>query len=416
MRSGGLQRHCNMEFIGVMNLSAFAFIIASFLSVAVSSAGYAAKVNGGVTGEAIGLAPSAQTVPGKLERKFTTAELAARGDSQAQFQMGELAIPKRGPGGAKAQKATKEALVWFTLAGKNGNVQGAVSAAKIYESMGLLRDAARWWYQAGLLGDGGARNRFVDIFLKGKAYGIEGQEGVTWLSERALTTRTPAIKMALGSAFEYGWGTVPNLDEAQRWYLDAALDWNAPAMVSLGNLELHLPALWRSPDTETDSEGHWTGAIFYPLRPYSYDDTGSLDYGRQSLAQEKKIDADHLIFDRPGMTDGEYWLKRAARMGSPNAKAVLGLAKLDGTTLPLDIPTGYWLLNSAACSLNHEALMKLGHRWMTANPLRSWVFFEVAVRNGQSVEQDDWDRLTKALTPRQINRAKQIAQDWCAQY
>ena len=221
--------------------------------------------------------------------------------------------------------------------------------------------------------------------------------------------------IALGNAFDSGWGTTPNFEEAVRWYMDADLDWNAAAMVSLGALDLHLPTVWRSPDTEKDADGHWTGPIFLPLRPAAVDETGSPDFGRRGLAQDKGVAIDRLIFTRPGMTDGEYWLKRAVHMGSPAAKTALGTAKLDGVTMPLDVPTGLWLLNSAACSFDRGALLALSRYWSVRNPFRSWVFAEIAAREGQVDSKEDLDRLNKALSPRQIARAKQIAQDWCAQ-
>ena len=352
---------------------------------------------------------------GKSDRRQGVAELAAKGDADAQFQMGEQMAPVQRIASVKDKKAIRQALVWFMLSGKNGNLQGAIAAAKIHESLGSEKDAARWWFRAGQLGDVGARKRYIDLFLKGMSYGLEGKDGVNWLSEWALTTHNPAVKLSLGSAFETGVGGVPNYGEARRWFLDAALDWSSDAMVRLADLELHQPASWRIPDKEKDADDHWTGPVYRTVRLYARDESGALDLGRSAIARQESVAPDHLIFVRPAMADGEQWLITAANLGLPKAKTLLGLAKLDGITLPLDRTEGVWLLSSAACANDPDALSALVSFWQDRNPFFALTFADVAARKGRPVAPDVWDRLSKSAQPRQAARAKQIAQDWCAQ-
>ena len=344
----------------------------------------------------------------KTDHHNSVAELAAHGDAEAQLQMGEQTLTK-----AKTPAARQQALVWLMLAGMNGQVQGAEMAAKIYDQAGNAHQAARWWYRAGQLGDVNARHRFIDLFLKGKSFGAGGRDGVVWLAERALTSHDTALKLALGDVYAQGLGVSPNTSEAVRWYLDAALDDDVKAMARLGELDLNRPAIWRAPDKEPDAEGHWTGPVLAPLRPTARNDNNLPDDGRQAVAQDLHVSPEQLVFTRPGMKDGEYWLDRASRQGFAPAKTAWGLAQWDGITLPMDRVQGAWLLTSAACDFDPQALAALSRYWLDRNPVRAWMFAELAGRGGQNLPPEMWERLNKSANPRQIAKAKQIAQDWC---
>ena len=186
-------------------------------------------------------------------------------------------------------------------------------------------------------------------------------------------------------------------------------------MTRLGSQELARPALWRVPDKETDNDGHWTGPALLPLRPNARNNAGTLDLGRYAVAQDQNVAPEHLVFTRPGMNEGEYWLTRASFLGLPEARTALGLAQLDGITLPLNTVEGVWLLTSAACDMDHRALAELSQYWVDRAPLRAWVFAELTAKAGTPMSPDFWDHLTKTIPPRQIGRAKQIVQDWCGQ-
>jgi hypothetical protein len=315
----------------------------------------------------------------------------------------------------KDAKAIRTALVWYMLSGMNGNQLAALTAAKIYEQQGAPKEAARWWYRAGQLGDLTARKRFIDLYLKGSAYGIEGKDGANWLTEWALTTRSPSVKLSLGEVYVKGIAGVPNYGEAHRWLMDAALDRLPEAMIRIADLQLHQPAVWRITDKEKDSDNHWTGPSYRAIRLTARDENGMMDLGRSAIAQEESTPIEHVVFLRPGITEAEGWLMRAANLGFPHAKTILGLAKMDGVTLPMDVQEGVWLLSSAACAGDRAALKVLTNFWLDRNPFYALTMAEVSSRNGIQVPQDLWERLNKSLSPRQVGRAKQIAQDWCVQ-
>ena len=336
----------------------------------------------------------------------TLADQAALGVAEAQWQMG-LAV-------GKTPAAQRQALVWFGLAALNGHPQAAAKAAQVFESHNQLAEAARWWHRAGQLGNAAARTRWMDLFQQGKTNGeIPGRDAAQWLAERATSTHDSSLKLALGNAFAFGLGIAPDHSEAARWYQDAALDGNLNAMVQLGRLDLRQPAQWRAPDKEMDSDKHWKGPVLAPLRRLAHGEYAILDLGRQDVAGELNVPPERLVFSRPTLSDGVYWLNRARALGSPVAKTVLGKAQLDGLTLPFDPVDGSWLLAQAACEGQGRAALALARYWQIATPLRAWSMAEVAVRQGQKVEPEFWDGLSKVLNPRQITRARQMGQDWC---
>jgi len=339
------------------------------------------------------------------EAGLAIATAASTGDAAAQFTLGSTLLRQKGH--------ERAALVWLGLSAVGGNLHAARTAAHYYQSHGNIKEAARWLYRAGQLDDGEARQQFLDLFLSGKTNGIEGRDGAAWATERALITGNPQIKLALGRAYELGQGIAPDEGEAVRWYRDAALDGNIEAMTRLGRLQLLAAARWRVPSKETDANNRWTGPVLRPV------DTQQADLGLISTANAEKVDPEQLIFVRPGMTEGEAWLRRAARLGSADAKVWAARSRLDGVTLPMNPQLAMRWLLSAGCAGNMEALTVLArvnaleHNGAPRDAVRAWVFWDVAVRLGDQMSANDRDWIAHSMTPRQLARAKAIAQDWC---
>ncbi|MDA8232590.1 MAG: tetratricopeptide repeat protein [Magnetospirillum sp.] len=365
-------------------------------------------------------APTAAQPPGrsKVERKPSLADLAAKGDAGAQYQLGLAAEAAKGK---NATKVRAHALGWFVLAGGNGDVRGALRAAQIYEQRGDVANMARWLYRAGELGDAAARDRFLGLFLAGKIKGIGGPAGSSWLATRAATG-DGAAQIALGDLYERGRGVPVDLSRAQLWFLEAALDGNIEGMFRLGRLQIALPAVWRTPTKETGKDGKWQGPATYPLRPGARDkDTKEPDLGRSAVAAAADVDPDAVLFFRPGMVEGEHWLTMAARRGYVDAQYVLGKAYVTGKDLPIDMPVGVSWLQAAARN-DHVAALKLlgdlaasGQGFAGKDPVRAWANYDVAARLGDRTAADDRDRVARAMNARQIARARQIAQEWPSQ-
>jgi len=356
-------------------------------------------------------APAAPPSHARPEHRLSLPELAAKGNGEAQYQLGMAALSGKG-----RQKNLAEALTWLTLAASNGHAPAAAEAARLYAQHGNATAAGRWLYRAGELGDLAARGRFVDLYLAGSLANIGGSAGAGWLAERAESGDN-RVRMALGDIFQRGRGVAVDLRQAERWFLGAALDGDVDAMVRLGQLQLGLPAAWRAPAAETARDGKWQGSITYALRPVARGGDGVLDLGRAGIAAENKIDETAFTFVRPGMVEGERWLKRAGRRGNAEAAYVLGRAYVEGVDLPLDLAAGIgWL--QAAASADHSAALAMladleakGQGFAAKDSVRAWVDYDRAAGLGAKGADSARDRLGKSMNARQIARARQVAQE-----
>ncbi len=384
--------------------------------------------------------PTAVKATAHAEHRPSQLDLAARGNAEAQYQVGMATLQARDRreflhaesrrdklyardrrDGRHApdwrDERTAQALVWLGLAAGNGNAAAAAEGARLHEQAGDLAEAARWWLRAGQLGDADARTRFVDLFLDGRTADLGGAAGADWLAARAGAGDVRA-KLALGEALERGSGVAVDLRQAQHWYLDAALDGDTEAMYRLGRVQIHLPAVWRAPGKETGRDGRWMGPVTYPLTLAGRDhDSGEADLGRAATAAANNLDRGDLTFFRPGMVEGEQWLKRAAWRGHAGAEATLARAELGGIDLPSDIFDAVRWLQAAAGQGDADAMLTLGglaaagHGFPAKDPVRAWVCDDLAASLGADGAAAARDLVGKTLAPRQLTRAHQIAQD-----
>jgi TPR repeat protein len=117
------------------------------------------------------------------------------------------------------------------------------------------------------------------------------------------------------------------------------------------------------------------------------------------------------------MVEGEQWLKRAARRGHAGAQYALARAYLRGIDLPPDIFDAVRWLQAAAWQGNAAALLTLGDLaakgtgFPAKDPVRAWVCDDLAAQQGAAGAESARDLVAKAMPPRQLARARQIAQD-----
>lgn len=384
----------------------------------------AATSHGHAAGASAKPAPSARHPDraGTAERSNPQAELAAQGDAEAQYQLGLALLKKAGTGKTAASKLRSEGLLWLDLSAVRGNPHAALAAAREYEARGQILNASRMWYRAGQLGDAYARGRFVDWVLARKLDTLGGRDGAQWVTERVAATDARQGKVILGNAYRYGKGILPDTAQAQKWYLAAAMDGDVDAMVELGGLQLADPPQWRAPDKEIDRDGRHLPPSLWPVHwtARAKGGAGNLDLGREETAKALDVDPDRLILVRSGMVEGQSWLERAGRLKSAKALTVLAQAMTDGVTLPYDAQQGSLLRQFAACAGDAPALEALAResqievQGSPRHPVRAWVYWDLAASRGSDDAQAERDRIAKALSSRQLTRAKQISQDWCA--
>lgn len=337
----------------------------------------------------------------KAPAQPSLAVLAAQGDPEAQVK---LAQAYRDGKGAKRDAA--EAAYWFALAASNGEKTAAADLARMYEQdAGLKRDlsqAALWWFRAGVLGDEDAKARFIALFLNGDTKDVGGATGISWLE--ALTTDGRAdVVLALGQTYEQGLGVPADQSKARQWYEVAAFAGDAEAKFRLGRMLLSAPGAWRLiyNDPEKEAKNAERGKYY------------------ASRAEAKQVGGDERQPDpvRPGMVDGEEWLREAARQGHAEAQYTLGMAFLSGMDLPFDIFEGLHWLSAAAFNGHGDAMMQLadlaakGQGFGAKDPVRAWVNYDLAANDGVKTAAEARDRIAKSMNQRQLGRARQVAQD-----
>lgn len=337
--------------------------------------------------------------------KPSLAQLAAQGDAEAQYQLG---LAYRDGKGVK--KSLSEAVAWFAMAAGNGEKAAATEVAKAYEQgSGVKRDmaaAADWWFRAGVLGNDEAKARFLALFLAGETESLNGPTGAGWLEALAKDGRVDAM-LALGAAYEKGEGVTADLAKAKAWYEEAAFSGDLDARFRLGRMLLAEPGAWRLvyKDPEREAQNKERDKL-YP-----------------TLAAAKAAAGDDREPDpvRPGMVDGEFWLRQAAAQGHAEAQYVLGMAFLIGKDLPFDLSEAVHWLSASAWNGNSEALMQLadlaakGQGFGSKDPVRAWVSYDLAAAQGVKPAEEARDRLAKSMNQKQLARARQVAQDLRAQ-
>jgi hypothetical protein len=337
-------------------------------------------------------APKAEAKPEK-PNLFT---LAVKGDARAQYELG--VAYKTGHG---ARPDAREALWWFSMAGIDGIKEGAVEAAEAYEQgRGTKRDlqeAARWWARAGELGDAEARRKALDLYLSGQVSHAGSPSVAKWLEPAAAEGDTRAA-LALGQLYESGDLVAANPAKAEYWYREAAYAGDVEARYRLGRLLLSRPGELRAvvlsdADKEKLSQHRLLGAMA----------------GRDG--------ADNKSFVRPGMVQGQLWLERAAAQNHAGASLTLGEAMAGGLDLPLDLVHGVAYLQAAANMGEADAFVDLGDLVAKGqgvhgkDPVRAWVDYDLAAGLGRKDAADARERLAKSMNPKQLGRARQLAQE-----
>ncbi|HLO78601.1 MAG TPA: SEL1-like repeat protein [Magnetospirillum sp.] len=337
----------------------------------------------------------------KVPAQPPLAQLAAQGEPDAQFRLGEAYRDGKG-----VKKDMAEAVSWFAMAAGNGVKPAAVELARLYEQgAGIKRDlsqAALWWFRAGVLGDEDAKTRFLALFLNGDATDLGGDIGSGWLEALASTGRTDAI-LALGRAYERGLGIPADEAKARSWYQLAAVSGDAEAKYRLGRMLLAEPGAWRLIYKDPEREAKNTERdTYYPTR-----------------AAAAEAGGDERLPDpvRPGMIEGEQWLREAAHQGHAEAQYTLGEAFLNGMDLPFNIFEALHWLSAAGHNGHPQALLRLadladkGQGFGGKDPIRAWVSYELAADDGIKAAADGRDRVAKSMNQKQLARARQVAQD-----
>lgn len=173
--------------------------------------------------------------------------------------------------GLGAATNDEEALRWYRLSAKGGNVYGMINAARLLMQSTTMQDAqeaAKWLQQAAFQGAAEAQNLLGMMYISGVGVEHNDAQAKKWLqkaatqgysramanlashyltsgdekdTEKAFILYTEAAdkgeadaQLGLGEMFANGVGVAKNEAEAITWYLKAATQGNATAQFNLG--------------------------------------------------------------------------------------------------------------------------------------------------------------------------------------
>lgn len=145
---------------------------------------------------------------------------AKRGDSDAQFRMGELNYNK-----AESSKKYEDAMKWWLLAAASGHIEAAFNIAEMYgDGIGVPvnKETAVTWYRRAAE-QGHARAQFALAWLYAEDAPIlrNYQEAAKWY-RKAAEQGNAAAQNNLGVLYARGQGVREDDGEAAKWYRAAA--------------------------------------------------------------------------------------------------------------------------------------------------------------------------------------------------
>lgn len=177
---------------------------------------------------------------------------AARGDSFAQYRLGEMygfgrgvmqdsskAVVWYGKAAAQGhldaqnnigalyydQRDYGRALKWFMKAARAGNASAQFNTGNMYyNGDGVTRDhakAAQWYLKAGASGDARAQNNLGFMYAGGQGLAKDEARACFWYG-KAAAQGSPEAQAALGSFHENGRAVPRDHVEAYKWYLLAS--------------------------------------------------------------------------------------------------------------------------------------------------------------------------------------------------
>lgn len=375
---------------------------------------------------------------------------AARGQAEAQYYLGQLALS-----GTGTPQDPKAAFNWFLAAAEQGHVESQYQLAQAY-SAGTGTDqsnaeALRWLEEAANAGHIQAQYFLANALDTGQGVDPNPPEALRWF-RRAAEAGLPLAQRVLGTRYLTGTGVDANPEEALRWLEQAAEAGEPGAILNLGFAYANgrgLPqddaqaALWYSRGAQSDIPRAMTALARLTEAGRGVDaDVGAAITLYRSAAETGEPGATLRLGQMAvaGMLDGtlapqravpwvlfalqqgddsdkagaEGWLQARADDDMRAAQTALGLALLDMPDRAADAIT---LLTKAATAGEITAQAVLGQArasgdhgleqdYVTAH---SWL--NLAAAGGHAQSGETRDVIAALMTPDQIAQAQALARD-----
>jgi TPR repeat protein len=269
---------------------------------------------------------------------------AENGDSGAQVALGFNIIE------SGVLKFDREAAKWVRRIGDTNAVEKATEAVKWFRMAADQRNAL-------------AENNLGACYANGLGVDKDETKAVKWFREAAEQDDDDA-QYWLGGAYETGSGVKTNIVEAAKWYYKAAENQNVGAQ-------------------------EW-------IRKAAMNGDASAQCSLGNLYDDGSIGVEEELKDRPGVTvnyhrknhiEAVKWYRRAAAQGNAAAEFFLGLMYDNGQGVPQDYVEAYKWYNLAAAQ-------------------------GLAEEQGASPAITNRDAIARYMTPDQIAEAQQLSREF----
>jgi len=277
-------------------------------------------------------------------------QAAQHGDSNAQFQMGDLFMTGHG-----VTRDPTAAASWYRAAAQQGHAVAAGNLGVLYANgWGVPQndaEAAAWFQKAADAGDSGGQNNLGAMYIAGRGVAQSDALGAKWLSSAAQLGVAEA-QYALGTLYANGRGVARDDAQAVKWLKAAAAQGYAPSQIALGKVYVAGEGVPRDyAEAMRDFRSANTPEAWYQL---------GLMY-QQGLGVEVS-EAEAAI----------WWLK-AAQRGSM------------------------------------EAQLAMGRLYQDRDPVEAYSWFSLAAAGGDQPGAAAMSALVSRLTPEQLSEAKRRA-------
>ena len=146
---------------------------------------------------------------------------AEQGDSNAQFQLGEMYEK-----GRKVRKNENTAQQWYRLAAEQGHVSAQFNLGRLMQDKNVV-ESLKWWLEADSRGHNSAALYLGRIYVGGEVEILKDPKAaVKWFLKAADPARgfypSAEAQLELGHIYRKGDGVPKNEAEAIKWYRRAA--------------------------------------------------------------------------------------------------------------------------------------------------------------------------------------------------
>jgi len=377
----------------------------------------------------------AQAHKNSLSLVTTIRNNAAKGNAEAQFELGKLYYlgndvsrdyaqmltwygKAAAQGNAKAQnnlgvmynsgtgvaKNGAQAFAWFSKAAAQGIAVGQYNLGTMYESgIGVSKDFAQalaWYRKAAAQDYASAQTKLGLAYLWGTGVPEDSAQAIVWLSKAAAQGNVDA-QGYLAFIYDNGLGVKKDYSQGFVWDSKAAAQGYAPSEYSLGDMYEHGLGV-----TQNYTQAiAWYGKAASQGHVASQFELGWMYQSGIGVSQD--------------YTQAAAWYSKAASQGDADAQNNLGWMYESGFGVPQDYTQSILFYKKAAAQQDARAQVNLGlmygnGRGVPQDLVAAYALYNLAASTQSDVQSNaisNRNQIMNTMTPAQINTGQTLTRE-----